>query len=183
MTRTAFKGVNNLVSLGIPGALAPTATYTAGAITGGLSLMSIANEPVSMLYVPTARTTDLHKTKASERIKFLGGSESGDTFEIDEAIMGALDLVLCRNTTNEAYYDPAIDILIQAASTSNFSLYFKVERYVGFDSLLNKHSYHVKAAQIKVRSDNNTVAADSKSIQQQFTLEGSGEWIEGYVLK
>lgn len=183
MSRTAFKGVNNLVSLGIPGLLAPTATYTAGPTTSGLSTVTIANEPTSMLYVPTARTTDLHKTKASERIKFLGGFETGDTFELDEAIMGALDLVLCRNTANEAYYDPAIDILIQAASTSNFNLYFKVERYIGYDTAGTKHSYHVKAAQIKVRSDNNTVAADSKAIQQQFTLEGSGEWIEGYLLK
>ena len=183
MSRTAFKGVNNLVSLGIPGVLAPTGTYVAGPTAGGLSIVTIANEPAAMLYLPTARTTDLHKTKSSERLKFLGGFESGDTFEIDEAIMGALDLVLCRNNSNEAYYDPAIDVLIQAASTSNFNLYFKVERYIGYDIVLTKHTYHVKAAQIKVRSDNNTVSADAKAIQQQFTLEGSGEWIEGYVTK
>ena len=184
MTRSAFKGVNNLLSLGLPTAgAAPTATYTAGTTIGGLQVMTIANEPVTMLYVPSARTSDLHKTKSSERIKFLGGFETGDTFEIDEAIMGSLDILLCRNTANEAYYDPAIDVLMQAAITSNYNLYLKMERYVGFDTVLGKHIYHVKSAVIKVRSDNNTVNAETKAVQQQFTLEGSGEWIEGYVAK
>ena len=183
MTRSAFKGVNNLLSLGLPAALAPTATYTAGSTVGGLQLMTIANEPPVMLYIPSARTSDLHKTKSSERIKFLGGYETGDTFELDEAIMGSLDVLLCRNTANEAYYDPAIDVLMQAAITSNYNLYLKMERYVGFDTVLAKHIYHVKSATIKVRSDNNTVNAETKAVQQQFTLEGSGEWIEGYVAK
>ena len=189
MPRRTFKGVNTLIQIGIPGALAPTATYNAVQRTvGGLkTITTIANEPVALIFVPTGRTSDMHKQKATERIKFLGGTETGDTFEMDESIMGSLNMVLCRDTNNEAYYDPAIDMFIAAASESNKELYIKMERYLGFDGTLlpspGKHVYHTKAALFKVRSDNNTTNADAKVVEQAYTLEGSGEWIEGYVLK
>jgi hypothetical protein len=189
MARTAFKGINILIQIGIVGALAPAATYaTTSHTTGGLkTITALANEPSALVFVPTGRSSDLHKQKSSERIKFHGGTETGDTFELDESIMGALNVVLCRDATNEAYYDPAIDLLLAAASESNKELYIRMERYIGFDSAAlpspGKHVYHVKAATIKVRSDNNAVNADAKQVETNFTLEGSGEWIEGYILK
>lgn len=184
MARTAFKGVNLLISIGIPAALAPTATYGTSQTPGGLKLITaIANEPATLLYVPTAKSSDLHKQKASERHKFHGGTEVGDTFEQDESIMGTIEAMLVRSVASDAYYDPAIDLLIQASSTSNQDIYVKFERYMGFVSALLGHSYHVKSALVKVKSDNNTTAADSKAVIQPFTLEGSGNWIEGYINK
>jgi hypothetical protein len=184
MARTAFKGVNLLISIGVPAALAPSATYGAANTPGGLKLISaIANEPSSLLYVPTAKSSDLHKSKTSERHKFHGGTEVGDTFEQDEAIMGTIEAMLVRSTASDAHYDPAIDMLIAAANTSNQDIYVKFERYMGFVSALLGHSYHVKAALVKVKSDNNTTAADSKAVIQTFSLEGSGNWIEGYINK
>ncbi len=189
MPRSTFKGVNTLIQIGVLGLLLPTATYAATTNTaGGLkTITAIANIPPAMVYVPTARTSDLHKQKATERIKFLGGYETGDTFEMDESIMGSLNLVLCRGNAGEAYYDPAIDLMIAAASESNKELFIRMERYIGFDSTAlpapGKHVYHVKAAICKVRSDNNTTNADAKVVEQAYTLEGSGEWIEGYILK
>jgi hypothetical protein len=189
MARSPFKGINILIQIGIIGALTPTATYLATAhTTGGLKTIdTLTNEPAALAFVPTARSSDLHKQKASERIKFHSGFESGDTFELDEGIMGSINAVLCRESANEAYYDPAIDLLLAAASESNKQLYIRMERYIGFDSAAlpapGKHVYHVKAAICKVKSDNNTVNADAKVVEQSFTLEGEGEWIEGYILK
>lgn len=189
MTRSAFKGINILIQIGIVGALPPAATYAATTRTvGGLkTVTAIANEPTALVFVPTGRSSDLHKQKSSERIKFHSGFETGDTFELDESIMGALNVVLCRDDANEAYYDPAIDLLIAAASESNKELYIRMERYIGFDTAAlpvpGKHVYHIKAATVKVRSDNNAVNADAKQVETNFTLEGSGEWIEGYILK
>jgi hypothetical protein len=175
-----------LTEIGVLGANLPTATYdTTIRTAGGLkTITALANEPAALIYVPTVRSSDLHKQKSSERIKFQAGDETGDVFELDEGIMGALNAVLCRDAANEAYYDPAIDMLIAAASESNKKLYIKQRRYLGLDTTLtpDKHVYHVRAAVCNVKSDNNTLNADAKVVEQSFTLEGSGEWIEGYHL-
>jgi hypothetical protein len=184
MARTSFKGVNVLISVGVPAALAPVATYGASLTSGGLKVITaIANEPSTLLFVPTGKSFDLHKQKTSERHKFHGGTEVGDLFEQDESIMGSVEAVLVRSVAADGYYDPAIDLMIQAAQTSNQDIYVKMERYMGFVSATLGHSYHVKAALVKVKSDNNTVAADSKAVTQNFSFEGSGNYIEGYQYK
>jgi hypothetical protein len=184
MARTSFKGVNVLISIGVPTAIAPVATYGASIVTGGLKIITaIANEPSSLLFLPTAKSSDLHKQKTSERHKFHGGTEVGDLFEQDESIMGSIEALLVRSVAADGYYDPAIDLMIQASNTSNQDLYVKMERYMGFVSVPLGHSYHVKAALVKVKSDNNTVSADAKAVTQTFSFEGSGNYIEGYQYK
>jgi hypothetical protein len=184
MASTSFKGVNVLISVGVPGINAPSPTYGASLTPGGLKIITaIVNEPTPLMFVPTAKTSDLHKQKTSERHKFHGGSEVGDLFEQDESIMGSIEAMLVRSVAADGYYDPAIDLMIQASQTSNQDIYVKMERYMGFVSATLGHSYHVKAALVKVKSDNVTVAADAKAVVQTFSLEGSGNYIEGYQYK
>lgn len=184
MTRSGIKGVNLLVSIGIPGLLAPVATYAAPQNPGGLPIISsIANEPTSMLYIPTSKNSDLSKTKTSERVKFNGGTEVGDTFEQDEAITGSIEALIVRSVASDAYYDPAIELLIQAANTSNYNLYIKLEIYLGLASATLGHSYHVRSAIVKPKSDGSPHPSDSKAVMKTFQLEGSGSWIEGYQYK
>ncbi len=184
MAQTAIKGIELLISLGIPGALAPVATYSTGQTVGGFSVIdSIANEPTTMLYLPTSKNSDLMKTKAGERHKFNGGTETGDYFEQDEAIQGTFETMLVRSTTKDSIFNPAIELLKKAAHTSNMQLYVKLETYMGFESAALGHSYYTRAAIVTISSDGMPFQSDSKAILQTFKAEGSGNWIEGYKYK
>lgn len=184
MAQTAQKGTNLLISIGVPTALAPVATYSAGTLTDGFQVISsIANEPTSMLYLPTSKNSDLHKTKSGERHKFNGGTETGDYFEQDEAIQGSLEVLLVRSATDDAKWSDSIELLMKAASTSNMDLYIKLEVYMGFKSAILGHSYYTRAAIVKVMSDGMPWQSDSKAIMRSFKAEGSGNWIEGYQYK
>jgi hypothetical protein len=184
MAQTAQKGTNLLISIGVPTALAPVATYTTGTQTDGFQVISsIANEPATMLYLPTSKNSDLYKTKAGERHKFNGGTETGDFFEQDEAIQGSLEVMLVRSATDDAKWNDAIELLMKGASTSNFDIYLKLEVYMGFKSAVLGHSYYTRAAIAKVSSDGMPWQSDSKAVMRTFKAEGSGAWIEGYTYK
>lgn len=183
MAQTAQKGTNLLISIGVPTALTPTATYTAGTQTDGFSVIdAIANEPTTMLYLPTSKNSDLFKTKAGERHKFNGGTEVGDYFEQDEAVQGSLEVMLVRSATDDSKWNDAIELLMKAASTSNMDLYLKLEVYMGFKSATLGHAYYTRAAVAKVMSDGMPWQSDSKAVMRTFKVEGS-TWIEGYDYK
>jgi hypothetical protein len=184
MARTAFKGTNLLVSIGIPTALAPVATYAPGQLTGGFDLISsIANEPTTMFYLPTSKNSDISKTKSGERHKFNGGTETGDFFEQDDSINGSIEAMIVRSTAKDSLYDPAIELLLKAAHTSNYDLYIKLEIWMGLESATLGHAYHVRSAIGKVSSDGLPYPSDSKAIMKTFKVEGSGNFIEGYQYK
>lgn len=184
MAQTAIKGTDLLISIGIPGAIAPVATYSAGQTPGGFDVISsIANEPTTMIYLPTSKNSDLHKTKAGERHKFNGGTETGDYFEQDEAIQGSFEVMLARSAAKDSLFNPAIELLKKASHTSNFDLYVKLEIWLGLESATLGHSYYTRAAIVKVMTDGMPFQSDSKAIMQTFKAEGGGSWIEGYVYK
>ena len=184
MARTAFKGTNLLISIGIPGAIAASATLGVAPLVGGFDLISsIANEPTALLYLPTSKNSDLYKTKSCERHLFNGGTETGDYFEQDEAIQGSIEAMIVRSVAKDSLYDAAIELLMKAAHTSNQDLYIKLESWLGLESTTLGHAYHVRAAICKVSSDGMPFASDSKAIMKTFKLEGNGNFIEGYQYK
>jgi hypothetical protein len=75
--------------------------------------------------------------------------------------------------------------MLQKSIETGNRLYVKMMRFIGTDASItvgDDNRWHVKASLFNVRTDNATLSADVKAADITFTLEGSNEYIEGYML-
>jgi hypothetical protein len=180
MALTGFTGTQLAIKIGVPGANFPTATYAAGpgVATGGLPLITaIADVPAVMLELATERSKDFKPVKKGERVKVHNGPEDGIFLQQADGFTGSSTVILVRSTNDNSVYDPAVEILLQAASVPNQRVY--VEFYRFLDRTATNSRYHLQAGSVLVDM-NGQVNADELYQMEQFTFTGTGSFINGY---
>jgi hypothetical protein len=183
MAKTGWQGRQLLVKVGNPNSGVLSGTYGNGPLAGGFKQISaISNAPLAgnLFTLPTGRTKSLAQQKSQERLKFFGSGEDGIVFENSGGWTGPLGVVLVRKETDDSLYDPSVELLLAAGTTTNRSVYILYERYMGLNTLTNKHRYHHQSGLFLVSSDGQS-DAESGYVMENFTLSSNSDVINGYI--
>lgn len=177
-----FKGINLLPYVAPAPIVAPAATYAAGPLVDGLQLITaISNEPAVLFSIPTGKSKEIMKDKTQTRLYFFGGSENGEMVETIAAVSGNLTACLARAANDDSIYDPAIDIMLRAASELNKYVYLRFDQLIG-RTVTGKYRYHTKAGLFLVKG-REAQQAEGQTVEVPFELAGQGDLIDGYFDK
>lgn len=182
MALTGWLGTELAVKIGVPGPLDPTATYGAapsGLAVGGLPLITvIANKPTTMYDLSTERSKDFKVVKRSERVKVHSGPENGIYMQAPDGFTGSATVILVRSETDNSKYEAGTEILLYASAVSNQRVY--VEFYRWLATVGGQNRFHLQAGTVLVDS-NGAVQADELYQMEQFTYNGTGDFINGII--
>ena len=143
-------------------------TKYGSSVAGGLPHIKIANEPEEMWYLPTVLDASIISSRQSNS---------------EILIESSVTLFLCRHPKHESQYDPGISILLNALSTLSSSIYFRIERYLGYDPELKKHSFHVRSVAMNAVGSDGAFCGDKGVMNQQFNFRSYSEHINGIISK
>jgi hypothetical protein len=174
-----MRGVNLLISVGVPLSVEPDVIMVPGPDAGGPDLItSITNEPV-LSRLATGKTFNIDPGKQSERLYYFAQNPNGLVNESMLQPTGGLTVSLVYDEAT-GYYDKGLAILKGAAQGLNKKVWLRAERFL--KKVGNESIYDVQMGLVIVgaRMDQN---AQSNTIDDQFTFQGTGAFYQGYIKK
>ena len=167
--RLPFKLENERQQCSVGICYKPLQTIKRGSsIAGGLPHIEIANEPEEVWYLPTVLDANIVSSRQSNA---------------EILVEGSVTLILCRHPKHESQYDPSISILLNALSNLSSSIYFRIDRYLGYDLDLKKHLSHTRSVAMSAVSSDGAFCGDKGVMYQQFRFKSYAEYINGITSK
>jgi hypothetical protein len=176
---TLIRGVNLLVQVGVPSTTLPTVTFgTALTISGARLIQSIANEP-TLYPIETGKDFSLNPGKMQERLYFFGQSANGILNESSEQVSASLTASVAYEDNN-GRLSTGLEILMAASQIKNKAVWFRAERFL---KVVGSNEIYTVQCGLFLVGANTSQSAQSNTVDDAYTLTGTGDFYSGYVYK